>query len=81
LCPDSETFEQEYCCKFLNEYGSMIDTNIIDWYEDDNITGIPFFGMDVGSTGDRSVITICKQNRDKTYLDDIIIMNKVCYEE
>lgn len=81
LCPDSETFEQEYCCKFLNEYGSMIDTNVIDWYEDENINGTTFFGMDVGSTGDRSVITVCKQIKDKTYLDDVIIMNKVSYEE
>lgn len=79
LCPDPEIFEQEYCCKFLSEYGSMLDTSVIDWY-DDEVNGATYFGMDIGSKNDRSAIVVCKQIRDITYLDDIIVLNKVSYE-
>jgi hypothetical protein len=64
----------------MSEYGSLIDTQVIDWYEDENIKGTTFFGMDVGSKHDRSAIVVCKQVADITYLDDIIVLNKVSYE-
>ena len=80
LCPDDEIFQQEYCCKFMSEYGGLIDTSVIDWYEDKDINGTPYFGMDVGSKADRSAMVVCKQVKDITYLDDIIVLNKVSYE-
>lgn len=80
LCPDDEIFQQEYCCKFMSEYGGLIDIDVLDWYEDEDINGTTYFGMDVGSKNDRSAIVVCKQVKDITYLDDIIVLNKVSYE-
>ena len=58
----------------------MIDTNIIDWYDGEINSSVTFFGQDVGSKNDRSAIVVCKQIKDITYLDDIIVLNKVSYE-
>ena len=80
LCPDDEIFQQEYCCKFMSEYGGLIDISVLDWYEDKDINGTTYFGMDVGSKNDRSAMVVCKQVKDITYLDDIIVLNKVSYE-
>ena len=80
LCPDDQIFQQEYCCKFMSEYGGLIDISVLDWYEDKDINGTTYFGMDVGSKNDRSAMVVCKQVKDTTYLEDIIILNKVSYE-
>lgn len=80
LCPDDEIFQQEYCCKFMSEYGGLIDISVLDWYEDKDINGTTYFGMDVGSKNDRSAMVVCKQVKDTTYLEDIIVLNKVSYE-
>ena len=45
-----------------------------------DINGTTYFGMDVGSKNDRSAMVVCKQVKDITYLDDIIVLNKVSYE-
>lgn len=81
LCPDPDIFAQEYECKFLAEYGSMIDTNLIDWYDDDppGIDG-RYLGMDIGSRQDRSAITTLLTKGDCVYVSDIAILNKVEYE-
>lgn len=81
MYPDKEVFEQEYMCKFLSEYGSMIDTNLIDWY-DVEPTGIDgrYLGMDIGSRQDRSAITTLLTKGDCVYVSDIAILNKVEYE-
>jgi hypothetical protein len=36
--------------------------------------------MDVGSKNDRSAIIIAKQLKDITFIEDIIVLNKVSYE-
>lgn len=81
MYPDKEVFEQEYMCKFASEYGSMIDTSLIDWYDDDP-TGIDgrYLGMDIGSRQDRSAITTLLTKNDCMYVSDIAILNKVEYE-
>jgi phage FluMu gp28-like protein len=80
LCPDEDIFQQEYECKFLSEYGSLIDTSLIDFYDEVLPTGTYYFGMDVGSKNDRSAIIIAKQLKDITFIEDIIVLNKVSYE-
>ena len=62
-------------------YVQHIDTSVLDWYEDKDINGTPYFGMDVGSKNDRSAMVVCKQVKDITYLDDIIVLSKVSYED
>ena len=79
--PDPDVFAQEYECKFLSEYGSMIDTNLIDWY-DDEPEGIDgrYLGMDIGSRQDRSAITTLLTKGDCAYVSDIAMLDKVEYE-
>ena len=82
LCPDKDIFAQEYECKFMSSYGSLIDLDIIDWY-DEMPKGNPenYLGMDIGSTSDRSAIVTAKRILDTTYIDDIVMLSKTSYEE
>ena len=82
LCPDPDIFAQEYECKFLSEYGSMIDINLLDWYDElPSGRQTTYLGMDIGSSNDRSAIVTAIQISDITYIDDIIMLNKTTYQE
>lgn len=82
LCPDPDVFAQEYECKFMSEYGSLIDINLVDWYDElPNGAYATYLGMDIGSTSDRSAIVTAKRILDVTYIDDIAMLHKTSYEE
>ena len=83
LCPDPDVFKQEYCCEFLNEYGSMIDVDLLIFDEITTTKGPYFLGMDVGSTNDRTVFAILEKNTiEKKYkLIDLVVMHKASYQE
>lgn len=82
LCPDPDIFAQEYECKFLSEYGSMIDINLLDWYDElPSGRQTSYMGMDIGSSNDRSAIVTAIQIADITYIDDIIMLNNTPYQE
>ena len=82
LCQDPDVFAQEYECKFMSSYGSLIDLELIDWYDE-----LPkgryeaYLGMDIGSTSDRSAIVTAKRALDTTYIDDMAMRRKASYEE
>lgn len=83
LCPDPEIFAQEYECQFSDEYGSFIDLNVVDFYDElpkdrrsDN-----YFGMDVGVKSDRSGMIVGRLIDGVMYLDDILVLNKMSFEE
>ena len=82
LCPDPYIFAQEYECQFLSEYGSLIDVSLIDYY-DDLPTGnrTNYLGMDIGSKSDRSAIVILRKIGEVVYLDDIVVLNKMEYNQ
>lgn len=82
LCPDKDVFAQEYECQFLSEYGSLIDVGLIDYYDDlpsGNRTN--YLGMDIGSRSDRSAIVILRKIGEVVYLDDIVVLNKMEYNQ
>ena len=82
LCPDPDVFAQEYECKFLSEYSSLIDLNLIDYYDElPKETFTNYIGIDVGSTSDRTAMVTIKQAKDIAYIDDIVIMHKASYED
>ena len=82
LCPDPDVFAQEYECKFLSEYSSLIDLNLIDYYDElPKETFTNYIGIDVGSTSDRTAMVTVKQAKDIAYLEDIVIMHKASYED
>ena len=31
LCPDEDVWKMEYCCQFLDSYGSFIDTSLLEF--------------------------------------------------
>lgn len=78
---DPEIFEQEYMCKFSNEYSSLIDTSLLQFYENQITSDKIYLGMDVGSTSDRTAIVTVKHIGDKIYIDDIVVLHKASYEE
>lgn len=81
LCPDPEIFAQEYECKFVSEYGSLIDLSLIDWYDElPKGATTNYLGMDIGSKSDRSAIVTAKKKENIIYIDDIAMLNKVEYE-
>lgn len=80
---DPDVFDQEYMCKFSNEYSSLIDTNLIDFYDGDinnDNEYIHLLGMDVGSVNDRTAFVTIKQKNDMFFVDDIVILHKAQYE-
>lgn len=82
LCPDPDVFAQEFECRFLSEYSSMIDLGLIDYYDElpkDTFTN--YIGIDVGSTSDRTAMVTVRQAKDIAYLDDIVVMHKASYED
>ena len=82
LCPDPDVFAQEYECKFMSEYGSLIDIDLVDWYDQlPNGQYATYLGMDIGSTSDRSAIVTAKRILDVTYIDDIAMLHKTSYED
>lgn len=82
LCPDPDVFAQEYECKFMSEYGSLIDINLVDWYDElPNGAYATYLGMDIGSTSDRSAIVTAKRILGVTYIDDIAMLHKTSYED
>ena len=82
LCPDPDVFAQEYECKFLSEYSSLVDLNLIDYYDElPKETFTNYIGIDVGSTSDRTAMVTVKQTKDIAYIDDIVIMHKASYED
>ena len=65
----------------MSEYGSLVDVNLIDWYDNEpvGVDGV-YLGMDIGSKSDRSAITTVKTVGSKAYISDIVMLNKVSYE-
>ena len=55
--------------------------NLIDWYDNEpvGVDGV-YLGMDIGSKSDRSAITTVKTVGSKAYISDIVMLNKVSYE-
>lgn len=66
----------------MSEYGSLIDVGLIDYYDDlpsGNRTN--YLGMDIGSRSDRSAIVILRKIGEVVYLDDIVVLNKMEYNQ
>lgn len=80
---DPIVWEQEFCCKFSQEYGAMLDIDLLEFADQPQDTSnLPhWLGMDVGSTSDRTAITDIVQLPDKTFfVNDIIMLHKASYE-
>ena len=83
LCPDTDFLAQEYECRFVSEYSSLVDLNMIDYYDSlptqSNFTN--YIGIDVGSTSDRTALVTIRHAKDISYIDEIVVMHKASYED
>ena len=74
---DVDVFNQEYMCVFSKEFGSFIDTDIIDFVDEiPNSQGGYYLGGDIGRKHDRTAFVILKSIEDKAYVENVIILNK-----
>ena len=74
---DPDVFNQEYMCVFSKEFGSFIDTDIIDFVDEiPNQQGGYYLGGDIGRKHDRTAFVILKSIADKAYVENVIILNK-----
>lgn len=83
LCPDDETYRMEYCCEFMDSYGSLIDTNLLEFIEptDEKPKAI-YAGYDVARSADKSAIVSVKQLKDDTFfVSDIVVLSNMKYDE
>lgn len=79
---DVDVFNQEYMCVFSKEFGSFIDTDIIDFVDEiPNSQGGYYLGMDIGRKRDRTALVILKSIADKAYVENVISLNKCEYSE
>lgn len=82
LVGNPDVFDVEYRCKFADSWGSFVDVNLLDWY--DALPGgnqTKYFGMDIGSTSDRTAIVVLVEIDGIVFVDDIIILHKATYED
>ena len=74
---DPDVFNQEYMCVFSKEFGSFIDTDIIDFVDEiPNQQGGYYLGGDIGRKHDMTAFVILKSIEDKAYVENVIILNK-----
>lgn len=83
LCPDPETFNMEYMCQFASDYGSFLDTSLLEFIEpkDEKPKAI-YAGYDVARSGDKSAIVSVKQLTDGSFLvSDIVVLSNMKYDQ
>ena len=83
LCPDPDKFAQEYECKWLSDYGTFIDPELLVFADKPSgkVVG-RFCGYDVGGTGDRTAIATIDELEDGSYfLADVVVLQKTPYTE
>ena len=76
---DPDTWSREYMCKFAADFSSLVDTSILDFYDEAPAFKAKYLGMDVGSTSDRTAIVTLGESGGVYYVDDIAIMHKAEY--
>ena len=78
---DPETWDREYMCKFAADFSSLVDTSILDFYDEAPHFQAKYMGMDVGSVSDKSAVVTLGYADGVYYVDDIVMMHKAQYTE
>ena len=78
---DPEVWDREYMCKFAADFSSLVDTSLLDFYDEAPKFSAKYLGMDVGSTSDRTAIVTLGYADGVCYVDDIVMMHKAQYTE
>lgn len=83
LCNDPQIFDQEYCCSFCDQYSQLIDTSLIDFYNDLPVHNDCSFyaGIDIGRKNDSTSIAIIRKIGEKKFLEDIVQLKNVEYKD
>lgn len=80
LCPDEDSFQREYMCKWADSSEDFIDSSILQ-FKEPPMSGQYVFGYDVGRRNDNSAIAILKIFKDEIYVEDVVVLKKVQYAD
>lgn len=78
---DPEIWQQEYMCRFSKSFGVMVDTDLLEFYDQLPASKTYYAGIDVGRTNDSTAIAIIKQDKDIYFLEDIVQLRNMEYSE
>lgn len=82
LCPDPLVWKMEYEAQFADEFGSFIDTSLLEFHSSSDKPVATFAGYDVARSGDKSAIVVAEQQPDKTFfVKDITMLANMKYAE
>lgn len=59
-------------CRFSKSFGVMVDTDLLEFYDQLPASKTYYAGIDVGRTNDSTAIAIIKQDKDVYFLEDIV---------
>ena len=82
LCPDPRAFEQEYMCVFQQEFGTMLDTTLLDFSPPPaSLSHHSWAGIDVGRTHDRTCMSVIREFGDSVFVDELLTLDNTPYQE
>lgn len=78
---DPIVWEQEFCCKFSQEYGAMLDLDLLEFADPPEDTAAHFVGVDIGATNDRTaIVDIIQRKNNHFFVNDIVMLHKSDYQ-
>lgn len=82
LCPDPVMWKMEYEAQFADEFGSFIDTTLLEFQEMSNTSKECYSGFDVARTSDNSaIVDVQKLSDGRFYLRDVVLLHNTKYDE
>lgn len=76
---DPDTWDREYMCRFAADFSSLVNTSLLDFYDEAPAFTAKYLGMDVGSTSDKTAIVTLGEADGVFYVDDIVMLHKAEY--
>ena len=80
LCPDPLVWKMEYEAQFADEFGSFIDTTLLQFENIEDKSNERYVGFDVARSSDNSAIVDVQKIGDKFYVDDILLLHNAKYQ-
>lgn len=77
---DPDAWDREYMCAFADEWGAMLDVSLLEFVDVVPTAATRFFGVDVGSKSDRTVIVVLAKVGGTVYVEDVVVMHRTDYE-
>ena len=73
-------WKMEYEAQFADEFGSFIDTTLLQFDNVEDKSNERYVGFDLATRTDNSAIVDVQKIGDKFYVDDILLLHNAKYE-